>query len=763
MFDPAQLSATLEAMRMMGLTGSVDGNDLPGMFKEMMMLASGRPDGDNVADTMRWEMERAKKLHEASHAHFHPLDNSDVLICRVMSASSLGGGISFFVEDTKGHVVPVTIMNPSPGHACYISGASLKELFPLGCVLAIREPYVRFAVNGNVAVRVDVPSDVIVLHHSHPTIQDLRWAYPPVAAFRPSTEQLKEAGNKAMARKDYMVSIVKYSIALTATIEHLPPALHLALLLNRAQAYLFNGKPGSAYRDCLAARIFMDEHPDVVQPHHRERLAYRSAQAAYDMRLYDRAGRFVQECNQLGVKQGALLEEMITARQREAKEGSYNWETMFEASIEKNAPFLDVADYTGSVTVARIPAKGRGLITTQDVKAGELLLVSKALVAAYQAETPGLTVINVDFEHNLMSKTSHVTAKVKAVHQLMDNIGLGKMFDSLQAGTSGSCHLSSPVVTEDQQLSALLQPYNVDPARLEGILNDNAFGFMQLSKQANTFHPERGNDTTDTPTRLFGLPSLMNHSCIPNTSSFSLGDLMVVRALHDLQKGTEITTSYFPGDEPAASRFDKSTKWSSKCDCQLCTDDAAEDHSRRAKMLLAEFAPLMDRSRQIFHSFSFPRSLVESELTREDIQRFARRLDETYGIRRLAPKPDTYQVWRVLSDHFSHCDVGSAIETEIKGLVSVGNEVASRAQRQAHGRTIQRLGQFGGDASVISMLLVSKMYHSIENKTDAVAWAKTAFWADEVLYGCGREVFLKRFGHFLDPFQRTIKWDGLTL
>lgn len=321
------------------------------------------------------------------------------------------------------------------------------------------------------------------------------------------------------------MSVVKYSIALTATIEHLPPALHLALLLNRAQAYLFNGKPGSAYRDCLAARIFMDEHPDVVQPHHRERLAVRSAQAAYDMRLYDRAGRFVQECNQLGVKQGALLEEMIKARQREAKEGSYNWETMFEASIEKNAPFLDVADYTGSVTVARIPAKGRGLITTQDVKAGELLLVSKALVAAYQAETPGLTVINVDFEHNLMSKTSHVTAKVKAVHQLMDNIGLGKMFDSLQAGTSGSCHLSSPVVTEDQQLSALLQPYNVDPARLEGILNDNAFGFMQLSKQANTFHPERGNDTTDTPTRLFGLPSLMNHSCIPNTSSFSLGDV----------------------------------------------------------------------------------------------------------------------------------------------------------------------------------------------------------------------------------------------
>jgi hypothetical protein len=203
----------------------------------------------------------------------------------------------------------------------------------------------------------------------------------------------------------------------------------------------------------------------------------------------------------------------------------YDWKAMFEHSTKISAPFLDVADYTGPVTVARIPGKGRGLITTQDAKAGELLLVSKALVVAYQAETPDLTVINVDLVNNYMSKTTHVTAKTKAVHQLVDNNGLGKMFDSLQAGTSGSSHLSSPVVTEDQQLSALLQPYNVDPTHLEGILNDNAFGFMQLSKEANTVHPERGDDTTDTPTRLFGLPSLMNHSCIPNTSSFSLGDV----------------------------------------------------------------------------------------------------------------------------------------------------------------------------------------------------------------------------------------------
>ncbi|RSH90479.1 hypothetical protein EHS25_001084 [Saitozyma podzolica] len=760
MFDPAKLTAMLMSMRMMGLAGSIDDDDVPGMFMESLMSGLQGPTGTEEVDGMIWEIARAKKLLEASpgliastcqllQRQNFPSDSSTpgglgplkrtetraiedltpVVLAdmygpkrhegerrpclpsdhqlesrrrhHLVSQEACVADVSS-VEDTTGHVVPVTIMNPSPLHACYISAATLKELFPLGSVLAIREPYIKFALRVYIA-----------------------------ATFKASTEQLKEEGNKAMARRDYVVSIVKYSIALTAASEHLPPALRLVLLLNRAQAYLSNSDPGSAYRDCLSARVLMGEHPDVVQPHHHDRLAYRSAQAAYDMRMYDRAEKFVQEYKRLGVKQGAVLEAKIKARQREAKDGSYDWTAMFEYSIKDSAPFLDVADYTGPVAVAKIPGKGRGLITTQDVKAGELLLVSKALVAAYQIETPGLTLINFDFLHNLMSKTSHVTAEIKAVHQLMDNIGLDKMFNSLQAGTSGSCHLSPPVVTEDQQLSALLKPYMVDPARLQGILYDNAFGIMQLTKEANTVHPERGDDTTDTPTRLFGLPSLMNHSYIPNTSSFGLGDVMVVRALHDLQKGTEITTSYYPGEETAASRFDNSVKWSFKCDSQLCIDDAADDHRRRAEILMAEFAPLMERSRQIFHSFSSPRSLVE--------------------------------MWRVLSDHFSHCDVGSAIEMEMKGLVSIGNEVASPEQRQAHGRTIQRLQQLGGDASIISMLLVSKLCHSTQNTTDAVAWAKTAFWAHEVLYGCGREVFMTRFGHFLDPFQRAIKWDGITL
>jgi hypothetical protein len=66
MFDPAMFTATLMAMRMMGLAGSDSDHDLPDMFMESLM--SGLRGPSNV-DGMMWEIERAKKLHEASYDH----------------------------------------------------------------------------------------------------------------------------------------------------------------------------------------------------------------------------------------------------------------------------------------------------------------------------------------------------------------------------------------------------------------------------------------------------------------------------------------------------------------------------------------------------------------------------------------------------------------------------------------------------------------------------------------------------------------------
>lgn len=55
-----------------------------------------------------------------------------------------------------------------------------------------------------------------------------------------------------------------------------------------------------------------------------------------------------------------------------------------QAQTTKNRPpYLDNATYVGPVSIQPADPQGRGLFTTQEVKAGELLLVEKAFACTY--------------------------------------------------------------------------------------------------------------------------------------------------------------------------------------------------------------------------------------------------------------------------------------------------------------------------------------------------------------------------------------------
>jgi hypothetical protein len=69
----------------------------------------------------------------------------------------------------------------------------------------------------------------------------------------------------------------------------------------------------------------------------------------------------------------------VKQRLHEQETGRYNFKEMYEA-VTKGQLALDAATYTGPVMVKASPGRGRGLFSTKDVKAGELLLCEKAVV-----------------------------------------------------------------------------------------------------------------------------------------------------------------------------------------------------------------------------------------------------------------------------------------------------------------------------------------------------------------------------------------------
>jgi hypothetical protein len=113
----------------------------------------------------------------------------------------------------------------------------LNAYFPPGTVMAIWEPWLKMSGSGNtrnVFIRVDAPSDVIMLDPSDTILQEITWKYTittaPLLVMKP--EEFKAISNRYFGKSLFVPAALAWSRGLRAD-----SAMH-ALWLNRAQAYI---------------------------------------------------------------------------------------------------------------------------------------------------------------------------------------------------------------------------------------------------------------------------------------------------------------------------------------------------------------------------------------------------------------------------------------------------------------------------------------------------------------------------------------------
>lgn len=314
---------------------------------------------------------------------------------------------SSIADDPNGLAIPITISHFTPD--LHLRGERLDRLLPIGTVLAIREPFVSLnhlahggpsAGKAQVGVRVDTPTDVVLVGEFHPMLRDVAW------------EGKLESSPVCVAGFEGAVAVTQLwtqeGKAQLAADEEAAQELIKSLLENR--------RPGAAYRALRAAQ----RSNSLASPELEARVLYALGQYSRAASVCEGALKSL-DATRAPLPHAQLSAQLSRAQSRcdEESKGSFDIRAMYFQSQRVLAPRLDVADFVGRVRVEDVEGAGRGLILTHDVEPGELLLCCKAVGSAYPEDWDGLPVLRLNLETGITTTTSQVLAATNIIHTLI--------------------------------------------------------------------------------------------------------------------------------------------------------------------------------------------------------------------------------------------------------------------------------------------------------------------------------------------------------
>ncbi|WVQ84927.1 hypothetical protein IAT38_007090 [Cryptococcus sp. DSM 104549] len=219
---------------------------------------------------------------------------------RIISSPVVRHQVMMYIEDIHGAALPLTVVFPNKavsvtgmtdgmGKAISPVEAYYKCLFSVGQNIAVREPLVKFGVQGEYAMQVDKISDIVLLPSASVDGDCGDWRYPVQkagqdifnavemdydAALRMGRNEI-EIGKQYDASFSSSGDIANIKRAITTFTKALAnptttqDALQRAtILLERSQAFNFAFKCGPAFRDAREAFGLFDAAQDITNTCH---------------------------------------------------------------------------------------------------------------------------------------------------------------------------------------------------------------------------------------------------------------------------------------------------------------------------------------------------------------------------------------------------------------------------------------------------------------------------------------------------------------
>ena len=162
-----------------------------------------------------------------------------------------------------------------------------------------------------------------------------------------------------------------------------------------------------------------------------------------------------EEANTELTRSNARISESISA--------DYDFESIMNQYLKKENLYFDVADYTSaSITVVDKPNKSKGVIATEDIKKGTLLVLSKEISAVFSNEKEKNTFSRVNTATNSYDLNDGSMSFVNTVYKMQSEPEVAKQIYSLYSGSE---------YNRDEQVDELV----IDISRVDQIHKLNSF------------------------------------------------------------------------------------------------------------------------------------------------------------------------------------------------------------------------------------------------------------------------------------------------
>ncbi|KAL7413680.1 hypothetical protein BDY24DRAFT_441464 [Mrakia frigida] len=687
---------------------------------------------------------------------------------------------------------------------------SLDVLFPVGTILAVKEPAPRMPFDGKVPyIRVDSHTDVVFVEGEAvgAVLNGVVWKEGDGDAVWTRFEEQNR--QPLQAEKAFSKGIIHYPTH---------PDVHL-LFLNRSHVYLVLERFNAALLDASRALHLLLSNASL--PHDKlellkEKAYYRRSTALYSLRRWSDAKHWFAETVRTFPNSKEPQKAMgglrsSNARIQEESTGVYDLIPLYKQGIARPGSRMDVGDFVGPVEV--VPSKGvgggRGLVAARDVTAGTLLLATKAFAITRPEELPNKeNLVWYDHLSERVATASEVHLRQGIVFRLFDQPELLPSIVDLHAGPN---FLPPPL---NYDLKPSLTPLKASPLHSPSSLPPIDLGRIEAVERVNSFSPNTLHSATFSnedrlksqrpgqtvrPIALFPATALINHSCYYNAFWSCIGDVQFVRAVCDIKKGEEILHSYAVdgtyGDRQEALRKHLGLGEKS-CSCAQCSEDRKDGLEN-----------LTTRDRITSETFGRPSGISSRSSAPEiksrirELERVVKALEGTYRSSRGAFRPELFHAY--LGIAFAHGTLAivhqssqpyeKVIEHHLLGLESLGVVVVGRTQSSSpllpsppsssHSSTSTHPSSLSPSSSqylseanstkpspqspsssnlpiltaprahhheaVLSALQIAVSNMCLHRLEPTRRWIRAAIWMEDVAIGGGKELFKERYGEML--------------